>query len=82
MRSKETNPILSARHSFPVDNAGARAQPGERLDDKRKAPGQVIARPAVQFGGLAIRGIRSGTTVTGAASILMDPPLVRVTHFC
>src|SRR5437763_1282219 len=38
------NPVLAACDRFPVDDAGPRAQPGQRLDDQRKAVGQVIAR--------------------------------------
>jgi hypothetical protein len=42
------DPILAARHRLAVDDAGARAQAGEGLDDEREALGQVIARPAVE----------------------------------
>jgi len=33
----------------PSIDAGARAQPGERLDDEREALGEVIVRPAVEL---------------------------------
>jgi hypothetical protein len=46
-------PVLTTCHGLAVDDAGLQAQPNRRLDDKRKAPGQVIARPAVQFHPLA-----------------------------
>ena len=44
----------SAHPLLPVDDAGPRAQPGERLDDQREAIGQVIARPAVELHARAI----------------------------
>jgi hypothetical protein len=40
--------IVPARHSFPIDNAGPRAQPRERLDNERETVCQIIARPAVE----------------------------------
>jgi hypothetical protein len=46
-------PVLTTCHGLAVNDAGLQAQPNRRLDDKRKAPGQVIARPAVQFHPLA-----------------------------
>jgi len=49
------NTAIVACHRFPVDDAGPRAQPGERLDDQREAVGQVIARPAVELHARAIR---------------------------
>jgi hypothetical protein len=42
------DPVIAARHRLAVDDAGARAQPGEGLDDEREAPRQIIARPAVE----------------------------------
>ena len=41
-------------HSFAVDEAGARAQTGQCLDDQWEAIGQVIARTAVQPHAIAI----------------------------
>src|SRR5262249_26766459 len=32
-----------------IDDAGARAQPGERINDQREATGEVIARAAVEL---------------------------------
>src|SRR3984893_15920945 len=46
-------PVLTTCHGLAVNDADLQAQPNRRLDDKRKAPGQVIARPAVQFHPLA-----------------------------
>ena len=46
---KARDPVLSARHRLSVDEAGARAQLGERLNDQRKAVGEVIARSAVEL---------------------------------
>jgi hypothetical protein len=45
--------VLAARHRLAVEDAGARAQPSERLDDEREAVGQVGARPAVELHPLA-----------------------------
>src|SRR5262249_44798385 len=41
-------------HSFAADDAGARAQAGQCLDDQWEAIGQVIARTAVQPHAIAI----------------------------
>ena len=46
--------VLVAAHGLAVDDAGARAQAGERLDDQREAVGQVVAGAAVQPHALAI----------------------------
>src|SRR5262245_42356560 len=40
--------IVVAGDSFAVDDAGARAQACQRLDDQREATGEVIARTAVE----------------------------------
>src|SRR5215469_377611 len=40
--------VVVASHGLAVDNAGARAQPGERINDQWKAAGEVIAGPAVE----------------------------------
>src|SRR5262249_56978541 len=42
------NAVVIAGDSFAVDDAGAQAQPEERINDQRKAVGQVIARTAVE----------------------------------
>ena len=42
------NAVVIAGDSFAVDNAGARAQASQRLDDQREAVGEVIAGPAVK----------------------------------
>jgi len=47
-------PIVIARDSFPVDDAGARAQAGERLSNQREARGEVIAGAAVEPHAVAI----------------------------
>src|SRR5215831_7229468 len=43
------NAVVIAGDSFAVDNARARAQPGERINDQREAAGEVIAGPAVEL---------------------------------
>src|SRR5262249_44929037 len=45
-RGRDT--VVIAGDSFVVDNAGARAQPVERINDQWKAAGWVIAEPAVE----------------------------------
>jgi hypothetical protein len=40
--------VVIARDSFSIDDAGARAQAGQRLDDQREAMGEVIARTAIE----------------------------------
>jgi hypothetical protein len=45
---KGCDPIVTAGHRLPINDAGLRAQPGERLDDQGETVGQVIARPAVE----------------------------------
>src|SRR5215831_18423881 len=42
------NAVVIAGDSFAVDNARARAQTSQRLDDQREAAGEVIAGPAVE----------------------------------
>src|SRR5262249_19373229 len=43
-----TNTVVSASDSLTIDDARARAQAGQRLDDQREAAGEVIAGPAVE----------------------------------
>ena len=42
------NAVVIAGDRFAVDDAGARAQPGERINDQGKAIGQIIARTAIE----------------------------------
>jgi glucose-6-phosphate dehydrogenase assembly protein OpcA len=42
------NAVVIASDRLAVDDAGARAQASQRLDDERKAVGEIIARPAVK----------------------------------
>src|SRR5262249_11522406 len=51
---KRGNAVVIAGDSFAVDDAGARAQPGERINDQREAAGEVIAGPAVESHPLTI----------------------------
>src|SRR6516162_8650612 len=45
---KTCDPVLAARNRLAVDDAGTRAQLSQRLHDQREAPGQVVARPAIE----------------------------------
>ncbi len=40
--------LVVAAHRLAVDDAGARAQPGERLHDQREPVGEVVAGAAVE----------------------------------
>jgi hypothetical protein len=51
---KQCDAVLPARDRLPVDDAGARAQPSEALNDEREAVGQVVARPAVELHPIAV----------------------------
>ena len=42
------NAVVIASDSFAIDDAGARAQAGQSIDDQRKATGEIIARTAVE----------------------------------
>jgi len=51
---KGCDPVVTAGHRLPIDDAGLRAQARERLDDQGETVGQVIARPAVELHPLAV----------------------------
>src|SRR5262245_14040590 len=38
------NAVIVTHNGLAIDDAGARAQPGERINDQREAAGEVIAR--------------------------------------
>ena len=40
--------VVVASNRLPIDDAGARAQAGHRLDDQREAAGEVVARTAIK----------------------------------
>ena len=42
------NPVVIAGDGFAVDDAGARAEPSQRLNDQREAAGEIITRTAVE----------------------------------
>jgi hypothetical protein len=42
------NAVVIAGDSLPVDDAGTRAQAGQRLDNQREATSEVIARTALE----------------------------------
>src|SRR5438445_10022453 len=48
------NAVVIASDRFAIDDAGARAQAGQRLDDQRKATGEIIARTAVEPHSVAV----------------------------
>src|SRR5260221_2530281 len=46
--------VVAAAHRLAVDDAGARAQAGERLDDQPEADGQIVAGAAVEPHAVAV----------------------------
>jgi hypothetical protein len=42
------NAVVIASDGFAIDDAGARAQAGQRIDDQRKATGEVIAWATIE----------------------------------
>jgi hypothetical protein len=42
------NAVIIPGDSFAVDDAGARAQAGQRLDDQGEATGGIVARTAIE----------------------------------
>jgi len=40
--------VVVASHGLAVDDAGARAQAGQCLDDQREAAGEVLARTTIE----------------------------------
>jgi len=42
------NAVVIASHGFTIDDAGARAQASQRIDDEREAVGEIIAGTAVK----------------------------------
>jgi glucose-6-phosphate dehydrogenase assembly protein OpcA len=55
-----------------VDDAGARAQAGQRFDDQREAAGEVIAGPAVEP---HLRAVLAGNDAEAVVLNLMQPKL-------
>jgi len=51
---EQRDAIVAAGDRLAVDDAGARAQPSEALNDERGAVGQVITGPAVELHPLAV----------------------------
>src|SRR5262249_21118948 len=47
------NAVIIAGNSFSVDDAGARAQAGQRINDQREATGEIITGTAVEPHSLA-----------------------------
>jgi hypothetical protein len=50
---KARDAVIAAGDSFAIDDAGACAEAGERIDDQREAVGEIIARPAIEAHTLA-----------------------------
>jgi len=61
------NAVVIAGDSFTVDDAGARAQPGERINDQREAMGEIVAGTAIEP---HLRAILAGND---AEAVAMNP---------
>jgi hypothetical protein len=70
--------VVAAAHRLAVDDAGARTQAGERLDDQREAVGQVVARAAVE------PHARTLLARDDAEAVVLDlvQPLAALGQFC
>src|SRR5215469_6486192 len=66
--------VVVASHSFAIDDARARAQARQRLDDQRKAVGEVIAGSAVEPHALTIL---AGNDAEAVVFNLMQPLAAR-----
>jgi hypothetical protein len=64
------NAVVIASHSFAIDNAGARAQPGERINDQREAMGEIVAGTAIEP---HLRAILAGNDAEAVMFDLMQP---------
>ena len=64
------NAVVIAGNSFAVDNAGARAQPGQRFDDQREATGEIVAWTTIEPHPLAIL---AGNDTEAVVLNLMQP---------
>ena len=62
--------VVIAGDSFAVDNAGARAQPGERINDQREAMGEIVAGTAIEP---HLRAILAGNDAEAVMFDLMQP---------
>src|SRR5262245_8167344 len=60
------NAVVIAGDSFAVDNAGARAQACQRLDDQREAVGEVVAWTTIK------PHLRAGLAGDNAEAVMRD----------
>src|SRR5262245_46729330 len=67
---EQGNAIVIAGNSFAADDAGARAQACQRLDDQRKATGEIIARTAVEP---HLRAVLAGNDAEAVVLDLVQP---------
>src|SRR2546428_8517246 len=74
MRSNEATPLSSQATASPSMIAGARAQPGERINDQREAAGEIISRTAVAP---HLRASLAGNDAENVVLYLMQPLAAR-----
>ena len=68
------NAVVITCDSFAVDNAGARAQACQRIDDQRKAMGEIVARTAVEP---HLRAVLAGNDAEAVVLDLVQPLAAR-----
>src|SRR5262245_3372533 len=68
------NAVVIAGDSFAVDDAGAGAQACQRLDDQRKAAGEVITRTAIEP---HLRAVLAGNDAEAVVFDLVQPLAAR-----
>jgi len=62
--------IVITGDSFAVDDAGARAQPGKRINDQREAMGEIVAGTAIEP---HLRAILAGNDAEAVVLDLVQP---------
>jgi hypothetical protein len=65
--------VVVASNRLPIDDAGARVQPGERINDQREATSEVIARTAVEAHSRAVLPGDNPKAVSACRSIGPEP---------
>ena len=60
------NAVVVASNCLPINDAGARAQPGERINDQREATSEVVAGTAIE------PHLRAGLAGNDAEAIVLN----------
>jgi hypothetical protein len=67
---ERSDAVVITGDCFPVDDAGARAQAGQRLDNQRETIGEIIARATVEPD---VRAVLAGDNAKAIVLNLMQP---------